>query len=300
MNKNNILITGAKGQLGLTLEHYWNNSGLARNNELNLYDIDKLDLTVAGSVEKELNSIKPRTILNTAAYTSVDDAETDPDAAFAINATAVATLAGWAANNDCFLVHISTDFVFDGTKSVPYLPTDNACPLSVYGSSKLGGEVALQSRLPDKHTIIRTSWLYSEYGKNFVQTMLRLMKQKDELGVVADQVGSPTSTHSLVALLLTMLSQGIKPGIYHWTDGASISWYEFAQAIQQEAIDQGLLKKKIPIKPLTTKEYPAPAVRPAYSVLDRSKILSDIGMQATDWQQELRLVIKQVAKRTED
>jgi dTDP-4-dehydrorhamnose reductase len=190
--------------------------------------------------------------------------------------------------------------VFDGTKSVPYLPTDNACPLSVYGSSKLAGEAALQSRLPDKHTIIRTSWLYSEYGKNFVQTMLRLMKQKDELGVVADQVGSPTSTHSLVALLLTMLSQGIKPGIYHWTDGASISWYEFAQAIQQEAIDQGLLKKKIPIKPLTTKEYPAPAVRPAYSVLDRSKILSDIGMQATDWQQELRLVIKQVAKRTED
>ena len=300
MNKNNILITGAKGQLGLTLEHYWNNSGLARNNELNLYDIDKLDLTVAGSVEKELNSIKPRTILNTAAYTSVDDAETDQDAAFAINSSAVATLASWAASNDCFMVHISTDFVFDGTKSVPYLPTDNACPLSVYGSSKLAGEAALKSWLPDRHAIIRTSWLYSEYGKNFVQTMLRLMKQKDELGVVADQVGSPTSTHSLVALLLTMLSQGIKPGIYHWTDGASISWYEFAKAIQQEAIDQGLLKKKIPIKPLTTKEYPAPAVRPAYSVLDRSKILSDIGMQATDWQQELRLVIKQVAKRTED
>ena len=133
-----------------------------------------------------------------------------------------------------------------------------------------------------------------------MQTMLRLMKQKDELGVVADQVGSPTSAHSLVALLLTILGQGIKPGIYHWTDGASISWYEFAQAIQQEAIDQGLLRRKIPIKPLTTKEYSATAVRPSYSVLDRSETLSDIGIQATDWQQELRLVIEQIAKRTED
>ena len=300
MNKNNILITGAKGQLGCTLARYWSESGLARNNEVNLYDMGRLDLTIASSVEKELNSLKPRTILNTAAYTSVDDAETDQDAAFAINASAVGTLAGWVANNDCFMVHFSTDFVFDGSKSVPYLPTDNACPLSVYGLSKLAGEAALQLQLPDKHTIIRTSWLYSEYGKNFVQTMLRLMKQKDELGVVADQVGSPTSTHSLVALLLTTLGQEIKPGIYHWTDGASISWYEFAQAIQQEAIDQGLLRRKIPIKPLTTEEYSATAVRPQYSVMDRSKTLSDIGMQPTDWQQELRLVIKRIAKRTEE
>ena len=300
MNKNNILITGAKGQLGCTLARYWSESGLARNNEVNLYDMGRLDLTIASSVEKELNSLKPRTILNTAAYTSVDDAEMDKDAAFAINSSAVATLAGWAASNDCFMVHISTDFVFDGAKSVPYLPSDNPCPLNVYGSSKLAGEAALKSRLPDRHAIIRTSWLYSEYGKNFVQTMLRLMKQKDELGVVADQVGSPTSTHSLVALLLTTLGQEIKPGIYHWTDGASVSWYEFAKAIQREAIDQGLLKGKIPIKPLTTKEYETPAVRPAYSVLDRSKILSDIGMQATDWQKELKSVIKQIAKRTED
>ena len=299
MNNNTILVTGANGQLGRTLEHHWGDSGLARNSELILYDMSRLDLTLSHQVEEELNRIKPRTILNTAAYTSVDHAETDRDAAFAINASAVATLAGWAASNDCFVVHISTDFVFDGSKSVPYLPADHASPLSVYGSSKLAGETALQSQLPDRHAIIRTSWLYSEYGKNFVQTMLRLMKEQEELGVVADQVGSPTSTHSLVALLLAILGQGIKPGIYHWTDGASISWYEFAQAIQQEAIDQGLLGRKIPIKPLTTKEYSAPAVRPAYSVLDRSKTLNDIGMRATDWQQELRLVIKQVASRAE-
>ena len=300
MNNNTILVTGAKGQLGRTLENYWAASELARDNELLLYDIDKLDLTLADTVTQELNRINPHTILNAAAYTSVDQAETDQEAAYAVNESAVANLAEWAAANDCFLVHISTDFVFDGSKSVPYLPTDHVSPLSVYGSSKLAGETALQSQLPDRHAVIRTSWLYSEYGKNFVQTMLRLMKEQDELGVVADQVGSPTSTHSLVALLLPILGQGIKPGIYHWTDGASISWYEFAQAIQQEAIDQGLLERKIPIKPLTTKEYPAVVERPAYSVLDRSKALNDIGMQATDWQQELRLVIKQVASRAED
>ncbi|MEE3289463.1 MAG: dTDP-4-dehydrorhamnose reductase [Pseudomonadota bacterium] len=299
MNNNTILVTGAKGQLGRTLQHHWGDSGLVRNSELIFYDSEKLDMTLVRLVEQELNHIKPRTILNTAAYTSVDHAETDRDAAFAINASAVSTLAGWAASNDCFVVHISTDFVFDGSKSVPYLPADHTSPLSVYGSSKLAGEAALQSQLPDRHAIIRTSWLYSEYGKNFLQTMLRLMKEQDELEVVADQVGSPTSTHSLGVLLLAILDQGIKPGIYHWTDGASISWYEFAQAIQQEAIDQGLLGRKIPIKPLTTKEYPAVAVRPAYSVLDRSKVLNNIGIQATNWQQELKLVIKQVASRIE-
>ena len=215
MNNNTILVTGAKGQLGRTLENYWAASELARDNELLLYDIDKLDLTLADTVTQELNRINPHTILNAAAYTSVDQAETDQEAAYAVNESAVANLAEWAAANDCFLVHISTDFVFDGSKSVPYLPTDHVSPLSVYGSSKLAGETALQSQLPDRHAVIRTSWLYSEYGKNFVQTMLRLMKEQDELGVVADQVGSPTSTHSLVALLLAILGQGIKPGIYH-------------------------------------------------------------------------------------
>ena len=148
MKNNTILVTGAKGQLGRTLEHYWSDSEVAGNSELILYDIDRLDLTLAHLVEKELNRIKPRTILNTAAYTSVDHAETDRDAAFAVNESAVATLAGWAASNDCFVVHISTDFVFDGSKSVPYLPADHASPLSVYGSSKLAGETALQSQHP--------------------------------------------------------------------------------------------------------------------------------------------------------
>ena len=281
------------------MEYYWGASELARHSKLLLYDIDRLDLTLGNLVEQELDRIKPHTILNAAAYTAVDQAEKDREAAFAINASAVANLAGWAAGNDCFVVHISTDFVFDGSKSTPLLPEDQACPLSIYGSSKLAGEAALQIGLPDRHVIIRTSWLYSEYGKNFVKTMLRLMNEKDELGVVADQIGSPTSTYSLVRLLVHVLGQRTDPGIYHWTDGASISWYEFAQAIQKEAIEQGLLKKKIPIEPLITKEYPTSAVRPAYSVLDRTKALNELEIEATDWQQELRLVINRIASGAE-
>ena len=299
MNNNTILVTGAKGQLGRTFENYWAASELARDNEILLYDIDRLDLTLKEKVGQELNRLSPHTILNAAAYTAVDQAETDQEAAYAINASAVANLAEWAAPNDCFLVHISTDFVFDGSKGTPYLPEDRVSPLSAYGTSKFAGEEALQSRLPDKHVIIRTSWLYSEYGKNFVKTMLRLMKQEDELKVVADQIGSPTSTHSLVALILRMLSCGTVPGVYHWTDGASISWCEFAQAIQREAIKQRLLKKEVPIRSLVTKEYPTLAARPAYSVLDRSKAVNKMGMQPTDWQQELRLVIKRIANETE-
>ena len=299
MNNNTILVTGARGQLGRTLEYYWAASELARDNELLFYDIRELDLTLTNTVEEELNRINPRSIMNAAAYTSVDQAETEQEAAFLVNASAVANLADWAARNDCFLVHISTDFVFDGNKLDPYLPEDEVSPLGVYGASKLAGEVALQSRLPDRHVIIRTSWLYSEYGKNFLTTILRLIKEKDEIGVVADQVGSPTSTHSLAALLLRMRNRETDPGIYHWTDGASISWYEFALAIQREALEQGLLEREIQIKPLTTKEYPTAAARPKYSVLDRSKALGEMEMQPTDWQEELRLVIKKIASKAE-
>ena len=299
MNNNTILVTGAQGQLGRTLEYYWTASELPRDNELLFYDIRELDLTLTNTVEEELNRINPRTIMNAAAYTSVDQAETEQEAAFLVNASAVANLADWAARNDCFLVHISTDFVFDGNKLDPYLPEDEVSPLGVYGASKLAGEVALQSRLPDRHVIIRTSWLYSEYGKNFLTTILRLIKEKDEIGVVADQVGSPTSTHSLAALLLRMRNRETDPGIYHWTDGASISWYEFALAIQREALEQGLLEREIQIKPLTTKEYPTAAARPKYSVLDRSKALGEMEMQPTDWQEELRLVIKKIASKAE-
>ena len=162
MNNNTILVTGAQGQLGRTLEYYWAVSELARDNELLFYDIKELDLTLTNTVEEELNRINPRSIMNAAAYTSVDQAETEQEAAFLVNASAVANLADWAARNDCFLVHISTDFVFDGSKLDPYFPEDEVSPLGAYGASKLAGEVALQSRLPDRHVIIRTSWLYSE------------------------------------------------------------------------------------------------------------------------------------------
>ncbi len=299
MNNKTILVTGARGQLGKTLEHCWSASGLAADNELVLYDIEELDLTSSAEVQKQLNSINPHAIVNTAAYTAVDQAEQEANAALAVNATAVANLAGWAAGRACTIVHISTDFVFDGKSNTPYTPEDSTAPLSVYGVSKRAGEVQLLSGSQDKHVIIRTSWLYSEYGKNFVKTMLQLMQDKDELGVVADQTGSPTSTHSLAGLVLQMLSQGAKSGIYHWTDGASISRYEFAGAIQAEAIRQGILETGIPLKPLTTADYPTPATRPAYSVLDRSKTLAGLQMDASNWEQELSRVIKRIATSIE-
>ena len=299
MNNKTILVTGARGQLGKTLEHCWSASSLAADNELVLYDIEELDLTSSAAVQKQLDSINPHAIVNAAAYTAVDQAEQEADAALAVNAMAVANLAGWATDRACTIVHISTDFVFDGKRNTPYMPEDSTAPLSVYGVSKRAGEEQLLSTPQDKHVIIRTSWLYSEYGKNFVKTMLQLMQEKDELGVVADQTGSPTSTHSLAGLVLQMLSQGVKSGIYHWTDGASISWYEFAGAIQAEGIRQGILETGIPLKPLTTADYPTPATRPAYSVLDRSKTLAGLQMDASNWEQELSRVIKRIATSIE-
>ncbi len=294
MNKPSILVTGSQGQLGLTLAHYWSASDLATKFELLLYDIDEMDLTSTSAVNQELDRVTPHIIVNTAAYTAVDKAETERDAAFAVNESAVANLADWAAAHDCRIVHISTDFVFDGRQDSPYGPEDAVAPLSIYGASKLAGEQQLAARLPDNHVIVRTSWLYSEYGKNFVKTMLRLMQQQKELGVVADQIGSPTSTHTLAAFVLRLLSQEAAPGIYHWTDGASISWYEFAVAIQREYVNQGMLNRKVMINPLTTAEYPTAATRPAYSVLDRSKALLEFEMEASSWQEELGQVVTRI------
>ncbi|MDA1372683.1 MAG: dTDP-4-dehydrorhamnose reductase [Proteobacteria bacterium] len=294
MTKPSILLTGSRGQLGLTLAHYWSASDLAKKFELLHYDIDEMDLTSTSAVNQELNRVMPHTIVNTAAYTAVDQAEAERDAAFAVNEHAVANLADWAAAHDCRIVHVSTDFVFDGRQDSPYGPEDIAAPLSIYGASKLAGEQQLAARLPDNHVIVRTSWLYSEYGKNFVKTMLRLMQQQEELGVVADQIGSPTSTHTLAAFLLSLLNHKSKPGIYHWTDGASISWYEFAVAIQREYVNQGMLNRKVMINPITTAEYPTAATRPAYSVLDRNKALVEFQLEESSWQEELGQVVTRI------
>lgn len=291
-----IVVAGASGQLGQTLAQLWAKSPLPQY-QLKALDRTELDISQAQTAIAVLSELKPAVIVNAAAYTQVDKAESEAKVAHLVNAEAVGRIAAWSAKNGAKLIHISTDFVFDGTSQTPYRPDHQTNPLGVYGASKLAGEHKIQTQASQRTAVIRTSWLYSEYGNNFVKTMLRLMDDKDQLSVVNDQIGSPTSTHGLAALIFAMISQGSYQGIYHWTDGASISWYEFAQEIQGQAIQEGLLSRAIPISPISTSEYPTPAQRPAYSVLDRSRAVAQFECPALDWKGQLNLVIKELARQ---
>lgn len=288
-----IVVTGASGQLGQTLCRLWSEAPLVgyRFKALTRSELD-ISQPDATSVLAEL---RPAVIVNAAAYTQVDKAEADSEAANLVNGLAVGRIAAWAVENDARIIHISTDFVFDGTSQTPYLPDQQPDPLGAYGRSKLAGEQQLRAAAELSSAIIRTSWLYSEYGNNFVKTMLRLMAERDRLSVVDDQVGSPTSTQGLAALIFAMIPENNYQGIYHWTDGASISWHEFAQEIQKQALQEGLLGQAIPISPISTSEYPTPAQRPAYSVLDRSRALAEFDCPEEGWKTQLQRVIKRLA-----
>ena len=294
-----ILVTGATGQLGQTLSRLWRKSPLP-NYRFKALTRAELDLSQADRVIAVLAELKPSVIVNAAAYTQVDKAETESTEAHLVNAETVGRVAAWTAENDAKLIHVSTDFVFDGTSQTPYEPNQQTNPLGVYGASKLAGEQQIQSLTDGRSAIIRTSWLYSEYGNNFVKTMLRLMGTKEQLSVVDDQIGSPTSTNGLATLIFAMILKDNYRGIYHWSDGASISWYKFAQEIQDQAVREGLLSKAIPISPILTSEYPTPARRPAYSVLNRTRALSEFDCPSADWQAQLNIVIKELVSKLED
>jgi dTDP-4-dehydrorhamnose reductase len=289
-----VLLTGASGQLGQSFCQFWDSAEQDQAWQLVALGRDEFDLTDEQGMLTALETCQPDILLNAAAYTAVDGAETDSATAFQVNATAVDTMARWCQQHAAHMIHVSTDFVFDGKATRPYQPEHATAPLGVYGTSKREGEKRLLEALPAA-TIVRTSWLYSEYGHNFVKTMLRLMREKDSLGIVDDQRGSPTSTHSLARLLHTLVTEECPAGIYHWNDGADISWYAFAQAIQRQGLACGLLDKAIPLHPLTTADYPTPATRPAYSVMDRSKALDLKGVEASNWEVELRRVIDALA-----
>ena len=269
-----IVLTGAGGQFGQTLVACWPDSLLSQYELIPLMRGD-LDIADAAAVHSTLDALQPALIINAAAYTAVDKAESEAEAAFAINERGVTTL---AVSSTCPLIHLSTDFVFDGAASTPYAENAATAPLSVYGKSKLAGEKALLAQKPDA-MIIRTSWLYSEYGANFVKTMLRLLSERDALSIVNDQIGSPTSTHSLAAVVCsaasTRLDSAAMPkestGIFHWSDGASITWFDFALEIQTQALALGLLKSRCTLRPIPTSEYPTPAARPLYSVMSRAR-----------------------------
>jgi dTDP-4-dehydrorhamnose reductase len=285
-----ILLTGANGQLGSELQ-----ATCPAHITLIPTDYTTLDITQPEHVKAALDAHQPDAIINAAAYTAVDKAESDADRAYAINHLAAATLAREAQRRGIYLLHVSTDFVFDGQQSTPYLPDANPQPLGVYGASKLAGDQAVQEYCPTA-AIVRTSWLYSAYGNNFVKTMLRLMAERESLGVVADQIGTPTWTRTLTDTIWSFIAQ--KPqGVFHCSDNGVASWYDFAIAIQEEAFAIGLLTKAIPVKPLRSEEYPTPARRPTYSVMDKRATENTLGYTLPHWRPRLRQMLAQLQQQ---
>jgi dTDP-4-dehydrorhamnose reductase len=231
--------------------------------------------------------------VNAAAYTAVDLAEDQPAQAHAVNDTAVGALAAAASNAGCRLLHLSTDFVFDGKSNRAYLTTDPANPLSVYGASKLGGERHVL-RSSGLGIVLRTAWVYAATGRNFVLTMLRLMREKEQVNVVCDQIGSPTWAGGIAAAIWGLVDVNAGGGVYHWTDLGVASWYDFAVAIQDEALARGLLTRAIPIAPIPTTAYPTRAVRPAFSVLDTAATRDLIKAPARHWRHNLRIMLDEL------
>jgi dTDP-4-dehydrorhamnose reductase len=244
-------------------------------------DLDISDATAVKSLSADI-------IINAAAYTAVDKAESDKELARAINVDGVRNLAATGAR----LIQISTDFVFDGQASTPYKPEAEPKPLGVYGVTKRGGELLALTR--PSNVVLRTAWVYAADGTNFVRTMLRVMKANGAVRVVADQVGTPTAARPLAEVLWKIVATPEITGIHHWTDAGVASWYDFAVAIAEEGAQLGLLSPDVKVTPIATHEYPTPARRPAYSVLDKSSLTSQ-GFEQQHWRQELRTVLKEIA-----
>ena len=283
----NILITGCNGQLGNEIQK------LEKVNPQHTFfntDVAELDITNQLAIEQFIQENKIDGIINCAAYTAVDKAESNKLLCTALNAEAPAYLAMSIEKRGGWLVQVSTDYVFDGTKHTPYVETDTPCPDSVYGSTKLAGEIAVQ-KLCKKTMIIRTAWLYSTFGSNFVKTMIRLGKEKSELGVIFDQIGSPTYARDLAVAIMTAVNKGIIPGTYHFSNEGVISWYDFTKAIHRIAGINGCH-----VKPLHTAEYPTPANRPHYSVLDKTKIKETFGIEVPYWEESLQECITELTR----
>jgi dTDP-4-dehydrorhamnose reductase len=251
-----------------------------------------LDITDAASVKRALAAAKADWIVNAAAYTAVDRAEDEPGQAQATNDTAVATIVEAAAGVGSRLLHLSTDFVFDGKSSRGYLPSDATNPLSVYGATKLAGEQhVIRGR---SGIVLRTSWVYASHGKNFVLTMLKLMKEREQIGVVADQIGSPTWAASAARAIWGLIDADAEGGIYHWTDLGVASWYDLAIAIQDEALERGLLPCAVRVLPIPSASYPTRAVRPAFSVLNSQSTRIAINAPGVHWRHNLRKMLDEI------
>ena len=282
----NILITGCNGQLGSEIRLLENNYP-----QYTFFNTDKgeLDITNQLAVNDFINRHEIDGVVNCAAYTAVDKAETNQKLCTALNTEAPAYLAAAIDKRGGWIVQVSTDYVFNGKKFTPYVETDTPCPDSVYGSTKLAGEFGV-GKFCKRAMIIRTAWLYSTFGNNFVKTMLRLGSEREEIGVVFDQIGTPTYAHDLAVTILTAVENGVKPGVYHYSNEGVCSWYDFTKAIHRIA---GITSCHV--KPLHTAEYPTAAKRPAYSVLDKTKIKETYGMEIPYWEDSLAKCIKSLA-----
>ena len=281
----NILITGCNGQLGNEIQllekenpqHQWFNT-----------DVQELDITNVDAVRLFVQEHQIDGIVNCAAYTAVDKAEDNEELCTKLNAEAPAYLAKAIGDRGGWMIQISTDYVFDGSKHTPYVEDDDTCPNSVYGRTKLVGELNVQ-KFCECSMVIRTAWLYSTFGNNFVKTMIRLGKERPELGVIFDQIGTPTYARDLAIAIMTAIDKGIVPGVYHFSNEGVISWYDFAKAIHRMA---GITSCHV--RPLHTAEYPTPANRPHYSVLDKTKIKQTYGIEIPYWEESLKDCIEKL------
>ncbi len=275
----NILITGCNGQLGNEMQLLEKED--AANNYFNT-DVAELDITNVEAIEQFLAANNIDGIVNCAAYTAVDKAEANEELCTLLNAEAPGYLAHAIEKRGGWMIQISTDYVFDGTQHLPYQEDEDTCPNSVYGRTKLVGEFNVL-KLCQQSMVIRTAWLYSTFGNNFVKTMIRLGNERPELGVIADQIGTPTYARDLARIIMTAISKGIQQGIYHFTNEGVASWYDFTKAIHRLA---GITTCHV--RPLHTSEYPTAAQRPPYSVLDKTKIKQTYGIEIPYWEESLK------------
>ena len=283
------LVTGGGGQLSKALlrtaeEHH----------QVSMHSIETLDITCFDQVLRAVDEVRPDVIINAAAYTAVDKAESDEVTARFVNEDGPGNLARAASEHGSRLIHISTDFVFDGVSENPWLTTDVPKPVSVYGRTKLAGERAIIDSDLDEWTVVRTAWLYDGDSPNFFSTMLRLMKDREEISVVSDQTGTPTLVDSLAVAVWCLADKNIS-GMHHWTDDGCTTWHGFATAIEEIGYRSGLLESRTRVDPITTEEYPTPARRPAYSVLDKTKTWNALegtrAMPPIHWRENLNNMI---------
>ena len=299
MSQSKIAIIGASGMLASMLR-----ATVPETLDLHLYDLPDFNITDAKQVNAVLGELQPDVIINCAAFTQVDTCETQRELAFAVNGQGPANLAAAAKNVGAVLVHISTDFVFSGDANTPYHEEAATDPLSVYGASKLQGEQAIVNSGLTEYYIVRTSWLYGPNGPNFVETIIRLATEREELGIVADQTGTPTYTADLanaIWALIVPVTRHPSPipapyGIYHYSNDGVCSWYDFACEIVSQLRDDNVSLKVKKIKPITTDEYPVPAKRPAYSVMSKEKIVAATGMNIPLWQESLKTYLNNRVK----